>query len=364
MPNVGNRERLHDHILGSLATAALGDAMGAATEQHEIAEIIAIHGGLLRTLIAPSDQTFSAGNLPGQITDDTSQMFALAEALIETGGELTEEAWIDKLLHWSQTSPMARMMGPTTRPLLEAIAAGQDTSAIGRSGFSERKLTSFGATNGAAMRIAPAGLIHPGDLAGAVRLAWLTSRPTHDTQIAAAGAGAIAAGVARALEVEADVDAVLEACLWGARYGEEIGGGEGRRVPGPNVARRIEIAVDEAGRASNLEDALRRIEATVGNSVMTVESVPAAVGIFAAAGGDPLETVVGGTNIGNDSDTVAAMAGSLAGALRGIAAVPRDMYDTVKSVNSENIEGLAAGLTEIAWRRSRKSKVESRKSPD
>ena len=353
MPDVGSRERLHDHILGSLATSALGDAMGAATEQHAIPEILEEHGGLLRELLAPSSDTFSGGNLPGQITDDTSQMFALAEALIDSNGDLTEEAWVQKLLHWSQTSPMARMMGPTTRPLLEAIAAGEDTSAIGRVGTSTRKLTSFGTTNGAAMRIAPAGLVYPGDLEGAVRLAWLTSRPTHDTQIAASGAGAIAAGVARALEVGADVDAVVQACLWGARFGEEVGARDGRLVAGPSVTRRIEIAIEEAQRSRDLEDALWRIEASVGNSVMTVESVPAAVGIFVAAAGDPLESVVGGTNIGNDSDTIAAMAGALAGALGGIGAVPQGLFETVKSVNSEDIDGIANGLTEIAWRRSR-----------
>jgi ADP-ribosylglycohydrolase len=350
MPRVGDRQRLHDQILGSLAAAALGDAMGAATEQHEISEIIAEHGGLLRDLLAPSSDTFSGGNLPGQITDDTSQMFALSEALIEANGKLTERDWIQKLLHWSQTSPMSRMMGPTTRPLLEAMSRGEDTSHIGQVGTSTRKLTSFGATNGAAMRIAPAGLVHPGDKEAAVQLAWLTSRPTHDTQIAAAGAGAIAAGVAHALEVGADVYSVAQACLWGARYGEELGTREGRRVAGPSVVRRIEIAIEDALRATDLEDALRRIEASVGNSVMTVESVPAAVGVFVAAGGDPLETVVGGTNIGNDTDTIAAMAGSLAGALRGIDAVPADLFETVKSVNSEDIEALADGLTEIAWR--------------
>ena len=101
----------------------------------------------------------------------------------------------------------------------------------------------------------------------------------------------------------------------------------------------------------DLEQALRGIEASVGNSVMTVESVPAAVGIFVAAGGDPLESVVGGTNVGNDTDTIAAMAGSLAGALRGIAAVPVDLVTTVKAVNSEDIEGLARGLTDLAWAR-------------
>src|SRR5215217_6798661 len=120
-------QRLSQHILGSLATAAIGDAMGAATEQHTIPEIIEKFGGLLRDLRAPSPETFSYGNLAGQITDDTSQMFALAQALIDTDGELTEEVWIKTLLHWSQTSPHKNQMGPTTRPLLEALAAGQDT---------------------------------------------------------------------------------------------------------------------------------------------------------------------------------------------------------------------------------------------
>ncbi len=351
MPDTQSRERLHDHILGSLATAAIGDAMGAATEQHTTQEIIEKFGGLLRELKAPDSETFSAGNLPGQITDDTSQMFALAEALIETGGELTEEAWIQKLLEWSRTSPMARMMGPTTRPLLEAIAEGRDTSTIGVAGESTRRMTSFGATNGAAMRIAPAGLVYPGDIESAVRLAWLTSRPTHDTQIAAAGAGAIAAGVAHALEPGADVDSVAEACLQGARLGEDLGAREGRRVPGPSIVRRIEIAIEEARRSSSLQEAITRIEASVGNSVMMVESAPAAVGVFVAGKGDPLESVVGGTNIGNDTDTIAAMAGSIAGALHGMSRVPSQLFETVRSVNTENIEDLAGGLAEIALRR-------------
>lgn len=350
MSTTQTRERLAQHILGSLAATAIGDAMGAATEQHAIPEVVELFGGLLRELRDPSPETFSYGNKAGQITDDSSQMFALAQTMIDAGGELTEEAWIATLLHWSQHSPHRHQMGPTTRPLLQAIAAGEDTSTIGR-GLSARKLTSFGASNGASMRVAPAGLVYPGDIEGAVALAWLTSRPTHDTQIAAAGAGAIAAGVAHALTPGADVFSVVRACLEGARLGEELGIREGRRVPGPSVARRIEIAVEEALRARDPLDAITRIEASVGNSVMIVESVPAAVGVFVVGGGDPLEVVSAGASIGNDSDTIAAMAGSLAGALRGIAAVPADMFATVKAVNDEDIEALAAGLTEIAWRR-------------
>jgi ADP-ribosylglycohydrolase len=345
------RERLQDHIFGSLATAALGDALGAATEQHTTDEIVAKFGGLLRELHAPSDETFSSGNLPGQITDDVSQMLALAQALIDSGAELSAEAWVRALIHWADTSPAARMMGPTTKPLLEALAAGKDTSDIGRSPYSTRKLTSFGATNGAAMRVAPAGLVCPGDIEAAVRLSWTSSRPTHATQIAAAGAGALAAGIAQALLPGADVFSVVRACMDGARLGEELGAREGRRVPGPCILRRIEIAVDDALRAASLHEALTRIEASVGNSVMMVETVPAAVGIFVAAGGDPFEAVVGGANIGNDTDTIAAIAGALAGALRGASALPPPMLQTVISANSEDIVGIAAGLTGVAWRR-------------
>lgn len=345
-----NRQRLYNHILGGLLGAALGDALGAATEQHQIDEIIGEHGGLLRELVKPPIDTFSHSEIAGLVTDDCSQMFTLTQALIDTGGQLDDETWLKAMLHWSQHSPMRKQMGPTTRPLLEAMAAGESTDHIGVVGKSTRKLTSMGATNGASMRVAPAGLIHPGDVAGAVYTAWISARLTHDTQIAASGAGAIAAGVAEALLPTADVFSVVTAALEGARLGDQVGRREGRTIPGPSVRRRIELAVEEALRATTFEEALRNIETTVGNSVMMVESAPAAVGIFVAAKGDPLDCAVGGTNIGNDTDTIAAMAGAMGGALRGYNALPGEMIDTIQEVNEEDIPMLAEGLTEIAWR--------------
>ena len=341
---------LADHILGSLLGASLGDAMGAATEQHQIDEIIAEHGGLLDKLIKPPIDTFSHSERAGLVTDDCSQMFALSQTLIDTDGNLDDQSWIKTLIHWSIHSPMRRQQGPTTKPLLAALAAGESTDHIGTVGESTRKLATMGTTNGASMRVAPAGLIHPGNVAAAVQTAWISARPTHDTQIAASGAGAIAAGSAHALLPSADVFSVVEACLQGARLGEEVGKREGRTAPGPSVVRRIEIAVEEALRASSFEQALRNIEASVGNSVMMVESTPAAVGIFVAAKGDPVMCAVGGTNIGNDTDTIAAMAGAMAGALRGYEAIPADMRSVLLEANEEDIEGLAAGLTAIAWR--------------
>jgi ADP-ribosylglycohydrolase len=343
-------DTLQGHVLGGLMGAALGDALGAATEQHQIDEILQEHGGMLRQLVPPPIDTFSHAEIAGLVTDDSSQMFALAQALIKAEGDLDKEGWLQALLHWSQTSPMRHHMGPTTRPLLEALAQGKSTDHIGVVGNSTRKLTSMGTTNGAAMRVAPAGLVHPGDVEAAVELAWVTCQPTHDTQIAAAAAGAIAAGVATALLPEADVYRVVSATLEGAGLGEAAGRRGGRHVAGPNVRRRIEMAIEEALRAATFEEALRNIEATVGNSVMAAESVPAAIGIFVAAGGDALECAVGGANIGNDTDTIGAMAGAMAGALQGFDALPRSMVATIQEVNEEDIPRLADGLAEIAWR--------------
>ena len=79
--------------------------------------------------------------------------------------------------------------------------------------------------------------------------------------------------MAHALLPDADVLSVMQACLQGARLGEELGAREGRRVPGPSIARRIEIAVEEALRSRSLYDAIVAIEAAIGNSVMAAEDV-------------------------------------------------------------------------------------------
>lgn len=348
-------DRLYNHILGSLAAAGLGDAMGAATEQWSTRDIYEAHGGPLRTLLKPPPDTFSGaeGNELGQITDDTSQMYYLAQTLIDTDGHLSAEAWVQCLLRWADESPHVGNMGPTTRLVVEALRTGGDPYKVGVVGTSNRQMAKMGATNGSAMRVAPAGLVNPGNLEAACQDALTTCLPSHNTQIAIAAACGIAAGVAHALTEGADVYSVVQACLAGAKRGEELAAEKGRLAPGPSIIKRTELAVSLALKASTLEEALADIEGYVGNSVDAAESMPAAVGLFVFAGGDPLETIVGGTNIGNDTDTIAAIAGSLAGALRGIEAVPPDLYQTFKVANQAeaDVEALARGLTTIARRR-------------
>lgn len=339
---------LYDRILGSLATAVIGDALGAPTEQRSMEEIADLFGGPVRRFEQPpEDSPFAAGRKAGQITDDSGQLLAMAEALIESEGALTLEAVTRHLLRWAEDPEVfSRFAGPTSRAAIEELREGADPRVVGRRG----RLVTRGASNGAAMRVAPAGLVHPGDLAGAVRDATTMCLTTHATHLAISGACAVAAGVAQALTPGADVYRVVQAALDGAERGETEGRRMGRVVAGPSVRARLDLAVSLAVRQRDLFAACRQIHDYVGSGLHVAEAVPAAIGIFVAAGGDPFQTVVGGANIGDDTDTVAIIAGSLAGALRGAAAVPQDLYDEVERINGLNLAQTARALAAVAQR--------------
>jgi len=181
----------------------------------------------------------------------------------------------------------------------------------------------------------------------------VTCLPSHNTQLAISDACAIAAGVAEAVTEGSDVFSVVRACLDGARMGEEVRPQHERVrfVPGPSIGPRIELAVSLALRARSLENAMSSLETYVGNSVEAACSVPTAIGLFVYATCDPLESIVAGANVGSDTDTIATMAGALAGALRGFGHVPQDLYATFRAANEFDVEALARGLADIAMRR-------------
>jgi ADP-ribosylglycohydrolase len=342
------RDHFYDRVLGCLTAASMGDAMGSATEQWATHEIVARYGAPIREFHVPPPDSWSAGNKAAELTDDASMMFALAEAIVGAGGTLTTEQWVQALLHWADTSPMARMMGPSTSAVVQALREGRDPANVGTVYNTRRQVTRMGSTNGAAMRIAPAGLIHPGDVEGAVHEALVSCLPTHNTHIGISAAAAIAAGVAEAITPGAGVYSVARACVRGARLGEELGIRQARWIAGPSVPRRIELAISLAARAQSFMGALELLRDYLGCSVAAAESVPVAIGLFVYAGGDPLESVAGGANIGDDTDTIACMAGALAGALSGFRAIPPDLYRTLRAANDVDIEQIASGLAEVA----------------
>ena len=77
------------------------------------------------------------------------------------------------------------------------------------------------------------------------------------------------------------------------------------------------------------------------------ETVPVALSLFYLADGDPERTIVYGANFGRDADTIASMAGALAGALRGVDAIPTNWVDRVRAESPRAHEDVARELLEV-----------------
>jgi ADP-ribosylglycohydrolase len=345
-------DELRNRVYGSLIVAGMGDALGAATESWTIDEIVNSYSGLVDEFRTPPHDTFAGSNdaKRGEVTDDASQMYYLARALVDKRGAFGNEDWVDCLLSWASTSPKAGFMGPSTRVMVEALRTGRDPAQVGLIGNSKRRLPNIGNTNGAAMRVAPAGLVHPGDLRSAVDLAILTCIPSHDTGVAVSSAAAIAAGVAAALAPGACADSVVKSCLVGAALGLEIADDRIRKFYGPSFSVRLERALAIASGSTDDLTFLRALDAEIGCSVLAAESVPSAIAIFAYCRGDPLRTISLSATAGNDTDSIATIAGSMAGALNGLSGIPATMLDTFLDANEAtyDLAALATGLAERA----------------
>jgi ADP-ribosylglycohydrolase len=329
---------LYDHILGGLYGQALGDAwcMPAMLTPDQTWER---YGGWLdRFHSGADDHPVHGGLMPGRITDDTEQAFALAEAMLEDGG-VTVAGAMRAVLRWydSVGGESCPYIGPSTRRAVLQLRSGVDPHVSGMRGD----------TNGAAMRVSVVGLIHPGDVAGAARDAALQSTPTHNTDVAMSGAAAVAGAVAVALRPGAELDDILRAGIAAAEIGRRLG----PTYMGASVARRIALAVEIARHLDAPRVRIQDLYDLVGSTLAISESVPAAFGVLAMAGGDPLQTAIYAAALAGDADTVGAMACAIAGAWRGIGAFPADVLATLRVANPElDFEMMARRLSDLAGR--------------
>ena len=321
-----------DRALGAFYGLAVGDALGMPTQLLPRSAVRALFGELPWFEPGPGSNPVSAGLPAGRVTDDSDQAVIVARTLLDGGGTVDHGLLAERLLDWERAMAAAGsldLLGPSTQRALTAVSEGVAPEEAGR----------WGDTNGAAMRITPVGIATPAapleELCTAVAQA---SRLTHDTSVAIAGAAAVAAAVSAGVE-GADVAAATEI----AQAAAEIGARHGHYVAGASVAARIGWATGlVAGRDD--EDALDLIDRLVGTSVATQESVPAAFAIASMAPADPWRACRLAARLGGDSDTIAAMAGAVVGACRGLTALPADAVRVVRDVNDLHLEPLVDGL--------------------
>jgi len=330
---------------GALYGLAIGDALGMPTQMLSRGEIVRRWGRLVPGFEpAPPGHPIAANMPAGTVTDDTEQAVLLARLLVKGHGRINPHELAAALVDWGRD--MAErgsldLLGPSTKRAVAAIVAGVPPEEAGAAGT----------TNGAAMRIAPVGIAVPLDSAAPSRYGLpalvdqvvMASEVTHNTGIALAGAAAVAAAVSAGVSGAT----IAEATSLGTQAAR-IAAGRGHWVAGADVAARIEWATGLVAGLAEAE-AAELIYSLAGTGLATQESVPAAFAVLAAVPADPWRAARLAASLGGDCDTIAAMAGAIAGACHGVGSFPPG---AVAVIDAQGL-GLAALAGELLALRDR-----------
>lgn len=280
----------------------VGDALGSMVEFASAAMIAQRYPDGLRE-IGPSDVW---GTLPGQPTDDSEMALALARTLVRTGA-YDDEAVAAAYLAWYDSDPFD--IGGTTR---QAMRAFSDQRTRGLPLADARPHTAVvnaqSEANGSLMRQSPLALwgymLPPETLADVVQR---DASLTHPNRVCTDAACAVilpsAAAIRDGLNAKAAYD---HACAWNGTHGTSL----------PVRAALDAARTDPPEYGHNSGHILVALQ----NAWYQALHAPSfAEGIVA--------TVMGG----GDTDTNAAIAGALLGALHGEDAIPAQWRDAVRS---------------------------------
>lgn len=345
--------KLFDRIYAAMLGGAIGDAMGGPVEGRHYDEIEAEYGmveGFLPYTHAP-DYHNQFANAAGTVTDDTRLKHILCQAIINAG-DLPARGDFARAVteaYYQAESDLERGF------LEEYMLAGL---------YGEERLVFAGQpTNGALMMNSPVGMVCAADPEAAFeagfRLAYITDGYAKTS--AAIMAAAVAAAFIPGIGVEAVIDMALEAARQFERTGAYTRGWQWYGHVFAINERLVETAVEIALREKDVlavrpafYEKLRVSE--LGSEA--AQTLAVALGMFAAAGGDFHNTVIGAVNYGRDNDSYASIAGALAGAYHGTGAIPGEWIETVTAVNPvPDMRYLSVELARVALKRYERNKA-------
>ena len=286
--------------------SAIGDALGASFE------------GLWINKLNIEEFSFH-----GRWTDDTHMMIGVAESLIANKGFNGEHMAWTFIKNWEK-EPW-RGYGPGPPRVFRMIKSGIAWNEAAKQLYGG--MGSYG--NGAAMRVAPIGLLYYDDVEKLYEVAYKSAEITHTHMLGKEGAALQAYAVALAVKVEPEsfnpID-FLEKLIEFTRvdaYREKL----------------------ERAKALLKNDDKREIIRNLGNSVEALNSVPTAIYCFAKHHESYAKAVLYAISLGGDTDTIGAMTGAIAGAYHGIENIPNAWKQKLEK--RDYIEKLASELWKL-----------------
>lgn len=299
-------------FLGSLLGAALGDAVGASWEGHRLAEEPEIKlttslRGLLR------------------YTDDTHMTIGVAESLAECGG-FDGAHMAGRFVDNYYREPW-RGYGPGPPRVFRLIKGGKPWDKAAGDIYPGG---SFG--NGAAMRVAPVGLFFWNRPLELREVAYQSGLITHAHVLGMEGAAlqamvvalAVAEDPARPFEPLSFMSHLLDFTTEDT-YREKLG--------------KFSMLLERP-------DDRQRVVRELGHGIEAFNSVPTAIFAFLSHQADFTSAVIYAISLGGDTDTIASMAGAIAGAYLGVDALPGEWLSRLE--NRDFLFSLAESLWQAA----------------
>ncbi|MET9525231.1 ADP-ribosylglycohydrolase family protein [Streptomyces coeruleorubidus] len=358
-PKPHQNATLDERITGSLVGAAVGDALGGPVEGYSPEQILERHGGRVHGIVGPwhGDDWRTARPLApyhkgdGHVTDDTLMTHALIRVYARVRDHLDAYAIADHLVPDLMTEPRwIPELETEALPLHRVFLA--EKWLVTRIHYGHADPREAGTGNivncGAAMYMSPVGLVNAANPRAAYAEA-LDIAGAHQSSYGREAAGVLAAAVAAACTPGATPDSVVSTCLSLAKDGTRTA---------------IERVCEEASRHTDFESALGPLREavapydTVGpdyrapslgarrpSRLHAIEELPVALGMLLVAQGDYRHAVLGAVNYGRDCDSIATMAGALAGALG--SPIPQDWAKTVAEASRLDLWEPAVTLTAV-----------------
>jgi ADP-ribosylglycohydrolase len=196
------------------------------------------------------------------------------------------------------------------------------------------------------MRIAPVGIYGNGELEKTVDAVAAACMPTHYTNIAIAGASAVAMVIGRGIHGENDLDELVECAMQAV----DLGMTRGTTWFGASIKSRTALALEIVSRSEDKLEVMRDLYETIGAGVATTETVPVCLAMLKFAKGQPVEAIRMAANLGGDCDTTASIVGGMCGAIAGVSAFPSQWIDKLEEVNNLHLQEYAGKLEEIVAR--------------
>ena len=352
---------LEDKAIGCITGAAVGDAIGGATEGWSPEVIQERYGGLVDGIVPPFYEDWQNARPispyhkgDGHVTDDTLMTRALVR-VYEAKQDHLDAYDIEQFLVPEMIGQ--RIWIPELEQealLLQRVFLAEKWLAL-RLHYGHVEPREAGVGNivncGAAMYMTPVGIVNAGNPERAYAEA-IDIAGAHQSSFGREAAGVFAAAVAAAFIPDATPDSVVDVCIDLAKDGTReaidamkhgvsaIGHWEDSFIAMRDIIRPFDTVADDY---RNQGLAARRP-----SRLHTIEELPVALGFLMITKGDYRQTVLASANYGRDADSIATMGGGIAGALGGSEAIPTEWSDAVATESKLNISAPGRVLADLA----------------